>query len=132
MRWGVYGIVLGIQILVTIRRFITSCKELSLVAWGMYIIHHFLDVFLFWSFLFLTEPIEYILHILLVIGVAIHWFSYENRCVATVYMNRLCGFPEDEWMDSLKNMTGLRKVSEYFQFVWLGVLVLLDIFLLYK
>jgi hypothetical protein len=130
MRWGIYGIVLGIQILATIRRFISSCKHLSITTWGMFIIHHFLDVFLFWSFLFLTESVEFILHILLVIGVAIHWFSYENRCVATVFLNRLCGFPEDEWMDSLKNMTGLRNVSEYFQFIWLGILVVLDIYYL--
>jgi hypothetical protein len=128
MIWWIFGIVYGIQILLTIRRFMTTCQSLTLLIWFIYFIHHALDVFLFWSFLFISQLMDYWIHILIVLIVAIHWFMNNNQCIATVFMNQECGYPEDEWLDSLKNMFGLRNISEYFQFYWIGILLIYDIY----
>jgi hypothetical protein len=123
MRWSIFILIVFIQILATIGTLRKTCENLNAEVWGLYFIHNIFDVFLFWPFLFLTLPIEFILHILIALGTAIHWISNNNRCFATVYMNRLCGYPEDMWLDSLKNMLGLRAISEYFSFIWVGLLV---------
>jgi hypothetical protein len=128
MIWWIFGIVYGIQILLTIRRFMSTCRLLTLPIWFIYITHHLLDVFLFWSFLFVSQRIDYWIHILMVLIVGIHWVLNDNQCIATTWMNQECGFPEDEWLDSLKNMLGFRKLSEYFLFYWLGILVIYDIY----
>ena len=60
--------------------------------------------------------------------VALHWITNDNNCIATEYMNRLCGYKEDQWLDSLKNMFDLRKYSEYFLFIWLGLLAVHDVY----
>jgi len=119
-----------LQIFLTFPKFSHTCKALNLVSYGTYFTHHLLDVFLFWAPLFLTTTNEFIIHIIVSIGVIIHWFTYNNRCIATVYMNRLCGYPEDDWLDSLKNMLGLRNISEYFHFIWIGLVLVYDIYMI--
>ena len=65
--------------------------------------------------------------------VAIHWFSYGNRCIATVEMNRQCGYPESEWLDSFKNRLGLRSlIGDNFHFLWIGGLVAWEVLCLSK
>ncbi len=120
-----------LQILVTIPDFLDQCNNLNIEAFAMYFSHHFLDVFLFWSPLFLQKKSEFILHILLVIIVTIHWLTYNNRCILTVYMNRVCGIDEDQWLDSLKNRFGLVNYSEYFHFHWIALVLLYDVVRLY-
>lgn len=93
----------------------------SPTALATYFFHHVIDILLFWSFLFITRPAEAAAHIGLVVGVGAHWLWNDNRCVLTEYMNSLCGLPRDAWLPSIKNMLGLRSLSEYFQFVWLGL-----------
>jgi hypothetical protein len=58
--------------------------------------------------------------------VGAHWIANGNRCALTEYMNSLCGVRQTEWLPSLKNMLGLRAISEYFQFAWLGLHVAWD------
>jgi hypothetical protein len=124
----IFLIIFLIQIIVTFHKFKNTCKNPGIQTWSLYFAHHALDVFLFWSVLFLTTRTEFFLHLLAVIIVGIHWFTYDNKCIATVIMNRMCGYPESEWLDSLKNMFGLRSYSEYFQFVWIGLLAMYDIY----
>ena len=97
-----------IQIFATFPKFKNTCKNPGIQTWLLYFAHHALDVFLFWSVLFLTTRTEFFLHLLAVIIVGIHWFTYDNKCIATVIMNRMCDYPDSEWLDSLKNMFGLR------------------------
>jgi hypothetical protein len=52
----------------------------------------------------------------------------NNECIATVYMNERCGYPKNEWLPSLKNSFGLRQITEYFQFIWIGILLFYDIY----
>ncbi len=124
----IFLFVFMLQILLTLPRFLQTCESKTLYTWSLYIFHHLFDVFLFWSFLFLTTKFEFGIHLLILIGVVIHWFSYDNKCIITVLMNRECGYPEDHWLDSLKNMLGLREINEYFHFIWMALLALLDIY----
>jgi hypothetical protein len=123
----IFLLIFLLQILITIQHFIKNCKSKNLYTWFLYISHHALDVFLFWSFLFLTSKFEFALHLIILIGVVVHWLSYNNRCIITVLMNRECGYPDDKWLDSLKNNLGLRNISEYFHFVWMFLLAIQDI-----
>ncbi len=128
MRWFVFFLIFVIQIILTLPRFYNTCKSKTAYAWSHYFFHHLFDVFLFWSFLFLTTKLEFGLHLLILIGVVIHWFTYDNKCILTVLMNRECGYPEDQWLDSIKNMLGLRNVNEYFNFIWMFLLAFQDIY----
>jgi hypothetical protein len=124
----IFLFVFVLQILLTLPRFVQDCESKTVYTWALYIFHHLFDVFLFWSFLFLTTKIEFGIHLLILIGVVIHWLTYDNKCIITVLMNRECGYPEDDWLDSLKNMFGLRNIHEYFHFSWMAVLAMQDIY----
>ena len=125
MRWGIFAAVFLAQILVTAPSFMATCRrgeEFGTKA--LYLAHHAFDVYLFWAFLFLTRRVEFVAHIAIAVLVAIHWFTYGNKCIATVELNRQCGYPESEWLDSFKNRLGLRVcVGENFHFLWIGGLV---------
>jgi hypothetical protein len=36
-------------------------------------------------------------------------------------MNRECDYPEETWLDSLKNNLGLRNINEFFHFIWIAL-----------
>jgi hypothetical protein len=127
MLWSIFFGVFLIQIAVTLRHFLATCKSKTYYTWFIYIFHHLFDIFLFWSFLFLTTRLEFGLHFVILLGVVIHWLTYDNKCILTVLMNRECGYPDDKWLDSLKNMFGLRNLTEYFHFVWMFLLAIQDI-----
>lgn len=128
MRWEIFFLIFIVQIVITIPHFVKTCKSKSLYTWLLYIAHHAFDVFLFWSFLFLTTKLEFTVHLTLLIVTVIHWFTYDNKCIITVLMNRECGYPEYQWLDSLKNKLGLRGVNEYFHFIWMAALAVQDVF----
>jgi hypothetical protein len=128
MRWILFSLVFTLQILLTLPRFRTTCQSKTAYTWFLYFSHHILDVFLFWSFLFLTTQFEHLVHLLILLGVVIHWFTNNNLCVLTVMMNEECGYPENEWLDSLKNMLGLRNINEYFHFIWMLLIALQDVY----
>jgi hypothetical protein len=46
-------------------------------------------------------------------------------------MNRECGYPDDQWLDSIKNMLGLRAINEYFHFIWMFLLAGKDLYKVY-
>ena len=114
----------ALQILVTAPRFLTSCTPLGPEAILVYLAHHAIDVYIFWGPLFLQSREEFVTYIVLTLLVGAHWFLNNNRCSATVLMNHLCGYPEADWLDSLKNRLGLRGLSEQFHFYWIGATLL--------
>ena len=89
----------------------------------VYILHHFLDVYVFWAFLFLTTSSEHIIHLLVILGVGIHWATNNYECIATTYMNTVCGYPRDTWLDSLVNRI---RPFYYTHAVWLLALASYD------
>jgi hypothetical protein len=124
MRILIFLFVFVFQIFLTIKDFMNTCMRPSYV---LYLSHHAFDVFLFWAPLFLVTKLEYTLHFMFALGVGIHWFINDNKCIATVEMNRQCGYDEGQWLNSLKNMFGIRKYFEYFHFAWIGILMAYDI-----
>ncbi len=124
MRWHIFAAIFTIQLLITAPSFLDTCRSNDFFTRALYVTHHAADVFLFWAPLFLTRRIEWIAYIAFAAIVATHWFSYGNRCILTVVMNRACGYPEDDWLDSLKNRFGLRMVlGDNFHFLWVGLIV---------
>lgn len=128
MNWYIFLLVLLIQLTLTINDFINTCKNLGLLTILIYLAHHAYDVYLFWAPLFLQRAKEYLIHAFAAIATGAHWFTYDNKCIATVILNKRCGYKEDEWLPSLKNMLGLREIIEYFQFIWMGLLVFFDFY----
>jgi hypothetical protein len=117
-----------LQILLTFPNFELTCEKKTLWTYCLYFGHHLFDIFLFWAPLFLQFRNEFLIHAIAVILVMVHWFSYDNKCILTVMVNKQCGYPKEEWLDSLKNMLNLRSLSEYFQFIWIGGLFVYDIY----
>jgi hypothetical protein len=130
MNWLYFSLVYFIQVAATWGRFQATCQPADGRPLALYFAHHALDVFLFWSPVFLRTRADYAAHTLLVLIVGAHWFYNNNRCIFTVEMNRRCGYPEGAWLDSLKNKFGLRERSEWFHFIWLGVLLAWDVWML--
>jgi hypothetical protein len=124
-----FSFLVGVQILLTFPFFNRSCID---HPYFLYFVHHAFDVFLFWAPLFLISKLEYGLHFLFGLGVGIHWFMNDNKCVATVEMNKQCGYEEERWLDSLKNMFDIRNYFEYFHFMWIGILMVYDLYVISK
>lgn len=122
MRWLPFLALYILQIAASAPRFFRTCAtNTDLKTRLLYFLHHLSDVFLFWGVFLTTTRVERAVHLALVFITAAHWFSYENRCVATVALNHWCGYDADAWLDSLLNAAALRERSQYYQFLWLGV-----------
>jgi hypothetical protein len=128
MNIAIYLIIYFAQVIVTFPKFWNTCNLLNFETFLLYFAHHALDVFLFWSWFFLVTRREYIAHLIALLIVSIHWVTNNNNCIATEYMNKLCGYKQDQWLSSFKNMFGLREYTEYFLFIWLGILGIRDIY----
>lgn len=126
----IFLLVYILQIILTLPDFINTCSKLDLQTWTIYLTHHAFDVFVFWAPLFLKTRAEYLIHIVVVLLTVLHWLMNNNTCIITVILNRLCGYREDDWLPSLKNMLGLRALSENFHFIWVGGIVAWELFTL--
>lgn len=121
MRWFVYFGLVALQLGITYPTFSETCAGRGE---GVYVVHHLLDVFVFWSFLFLTTRLEHLIHLGTILVVILHWLTNNYECIATTYMNELCGYPRDQWLDSMVNRI---RPFYYTHLVWLGLLILYDI-----
>jgi hypothetical protein len=121
MRWNIYLLFVALQLFVTFPRLLNTCTKLNPVSLSLYVVHQALDVFLFWSVFFVTSAGDVYFHILYSAVALIHWITNQNRCISTVWLNQMCGYPEDEWLDSILNRLRLREWSEYYQFLWIGI-----------
>ena len=132
MRIYIFVLIYALQLVMTFPTFKATCRtETPVQTYTLYFVHHLFDVFLFWAPLFILRKPEAIAHVAAVVLVGAHWFSYDNKCIATVIMNEQCGYNRSLWLDSLKNRMGLRAWNEYFHFIWLGAALLYDAYLLY-
>ncbi len=121
MHWERFALLYGLQIAITYKRHASTCQDSSTGGFTLYAIHHLLDVYLFWAPLFLETAAEWRVYLVVAPLVLIHWATNKNLCVATVVMNRRCGFPEAQGLDSLKNRVG---VPPSLQFAWIGAILL--------
>jgi hypothetical protein len=134
MLFKIFILIYILQIILTIHNFYNTCKNKNLYSWFLYITHHIFDVFLFWSFLFLKTKSDYLFHFIFAIIIIIHWLTYNNKCIVTVLMNRECCYPDEQPLDSIKNMVGLSYLNEYtneyFHYVWIVILLAQDIYMI--
>jgi hypothetical protein len=128
MNYIIFSFIYIIQIVLTAPTFQSSCSKKTLWAYSLYFSHHIFDIFLFWGPLFLRSKYDFLIHAITTLLIMIHWLTYDNKCIWTVLMNRECKYPEEQWLDSLKNMIHLRDFSEYFHFIWIGGLLIYDIY----
>lgn len=130
MNWLYFILVYFTQLVLTIPEFRATCRQP--LPWLLYFGHHTLDVFVFWGPVFLRSPADYAIHAVITLIVGLHWFYNDNRCIATEMMNARCGYERGRWLDSLKNRLGLRSWSEGFHFIWLGILLGYDAWVLWR
>jgi hypothetical protein len=131
MRWSVFGALLVVQLLLVMPHFIQSCASVTATSTAIYLLHHPLDIFLFWSPLFLTSYTDHVVHALVAIGVIIHWITNNSRCIVTVAINELCGWPQKDRLHSLKNMVLGRRYERY-NYLWLIGVVLYDFWVIFR
>ncbi len=123
MKELVYFAIYAIQIAMTFPDFYSTCARHSARNYLLYFTHHLLDVYLFFGPLFVVTKLEMWWWLAITAAVAISWVLHDNRCIASVLMNRGCLYPDSEWMDSIKNRLGLREVAgDYFHHMWLGAI----------
>lgn len=125
----IYLLLIVIQIGLTYPSFSATCSSANGLGGIVYLLHHLLDVYVFWGFLFLTTRREHLIHLLIIIGVAVHWLTNNYECVATTYMNELCGYKRDQWLDSIVNRI---RPFYYTHIIWLIVLFCYDIWILIR
>lgn len=123
MHWGRFVLLYGLQIAVTQRAHFTTCRDSSTQGLALYAIHHALDVYLFWAPLFLVTSAEWRAYTAVAVTMLAHWATFRNRCIATVLMNRWCGFPESRSLDSLKNRIGISPTWAPFHYAWIGAVL---------
>lgn len=58
-----------------------------------------------------TSKIILILFIITNMSIIIHWVSNQNKCLATQYLNKLCGKPEDHLFPDFFFIIGLKKYN---------------------
>jgi hypothetical protein len=124
MRWLVFFFLLVTQLLLVIPHFIKSCAAVTPLSSIVYLLHHPLDIFLFWSPLFLTSYTDHVVHAIVSISVIIHWIMYNSRCIVTVAINKICGWPQKDRLHSLKNM--ILGPYERYNYLWLIATILYD------
>ena len=102
MNWHIFLLLLFIQIALTFKTFTSTCSNLGFLTLVIYLAHHAYDIYLFWAPLFLQKTKEYLIHAFAAIATGAHWFAYDNKCIATVILNKRCGYNINDWLPSLR------------------------------
>lgn len=95
------------------------------------LLHHILNVFLMYGWLFDDKKIN-VIHILVVIGIIFYWKFNENKCNMTVEVNRECLWNEDEPFNDLLNMIGLKKLPMWNEIIHYLIIIIGGLISLYK
>lgn len=128
-----FFIVYFIQITITYPRFLSTClSTCTLFPTFLFLFHSLTDVFLFWGPITFTSLYELYVYSIVAFFTILHWLSYGNKCILTVLLNRICGYPESRWFDSLLNRTSLRTISEYYQIYWIIGMFIIGYLLIQK
>ena len=125
--WIVFVFILLLELILAFHNYQTSaCINNKNVLYAL-LLHHVGNCFLLYGWIFSIKWILW-LHILTVIGIAIYWKLNNNRCDLTIYINRMCGYPEDRPFHDLLDIIGLKelplwnKVGHYL-FILMGGLI---------
>lgn len=125
--WFLFVFILLLELLFAFRNYQTSaCIKNRQVLYAL-LLHHIGNSFLLYGWLF-SNKLLLMLHILTVIGIAIYWKLNNNRCDLTIYINRMCGYPEDRPFHDLLDIIGLKELPMWnelghYIFIMVGMLV---------
>jgi len=122
MIWSIYGAILLVQLAVTYPHFARTCTSANAIA--VYLLHHMLDVYVFWGPFVLTTRAEFGIHLLTICGIALHWITNNYECVLTTAMNEMCGYPRNQWLDSLVDRL---RPTDWTHIVWILVAAIYDV-----
>ena len=108
-----------------------TCINNNHVVFYILLLHHFISCFLIAGWIFNYKPIL-LLHFIIVISTIFYWFFNNNLCDLTVYVNKLCGWNENQPFNDLLNVIGLKKIKAWNEF-WHYLLIIIGGFVsLYK
>lgn len=125
--WVLFVFILLLELLLAFNNYqSSSCIHNREVLYAL-ILHHIGNCFLLYGWLFSIRWIL-ILHILTVIGIGIYWKLNNNRCDLTIYINKMCGYPEDRPFHDLLDIMELKELPMWnelghYIFIFVGLLI---------
>jgi hypothetical protein len=76
------------------------------------LLHHIINCFILGAWIFNYKPIL-IFHIICILFTIVYWFVNKNLCDLTIYVNKICGWNENELFNDLLNIIGLKKIKAW-------------------
>lgn len=87
-----------------------------------------LDVYIFFGPLFIENTTESLIHIITTLLIIIHWFTNNYECILTTYLNELCGWKRNRWLDSITLILQKQSKQYYYHSFHAFLVILFDIF----
>ena len=106
-----------------------NCSRNTLYTYFCSFLHHIGSIYIaFGSILFG----KYLLHLFIVFIVVILWIIFKDRCIVTLYYNKLCGLPESsQHKDLIYMFNQYLKINKIYYYM-ASVIILYDIGMLLK
>ena len=106
-----------------------NCNKNTLYTYTLSFLHHIGSIYV------VLESVlfgKYLLHLFIVLGVAILWIIFKDRCIVTLYYNKLCGLPESSEHKDLIYMINKYLKIDLFHYYIASIIILYDIVMLLK
>ena len=106
-----------------------NCSRNTLYTYVCSFLHHVGSIYIaFGSILFG----KYLLHLFIVFIVVILWIIFKDRCIVTLYYNKLCGLPESsQHKDLIYMFNQYLKINKIYYYI-ASIIILYDIVMLLK
>lgn len=127
MKYELFLLIFLIQLQLASIDFLRNCKKPNLYNYLILVLHHLLDVYVFFG-IFVTE--SRIIHLITILLIMIHWFTNNYECWLTTYLNELCQEPRDKWLYSLPYLGHKISGLYYFHSYWIILVIMKNIELL--
>lgn len=124
MRIFLFLILYLAQICISYKNFIPCANVHSTTV---YLFHHLLDVYVFFGPLFIETTTESVIHIITTLLIIVHWFTNNYQCILTTYLNELCGWESDRWLDSITLILQKQSQQYYYHSFHAFLVILFDI-----
>lgn len=124
MKLTLFIFIYTIQIILASLQYLKTCKNKNLLSYLILVLHHILDVYVFFGIFISETYIENMINLIVIILIILHWLTNNYTCFLTVYLNRICKEDDNTWLYSL--MYQLHKITDiyYLHSYWiLGVII---------
>jgi len=127
MKYELLLLIFLIQFSLASLDFLRNCQNKNLFNYSILLLHHLLDVYVFFG-IFVTETRnERIIHLITILLIMIHWFTNNYECWLTTYLNELCNEPKNKWLYSLSYLGHKLSGLYYFHSYLIGLIILKNI-----